>query len=70
MNGLPEWVEPTATCPACGDPIDFCQGHGPIGDPAGATILDLHDNDDHSRCNPDGCDEADSDAENAERNDA
>lgn len=26
-------------CPACGDPIDYCQGHGPIGDPEGHAIL-------------------------------
>ena len=39
-----------AHCPACGDPMDYCQGHGPIGDPAGAAILDAHDNGDHSDC--------------------
>lgn len=26
-------------CPACHEPIDYCQGHGAIGDPAGAAIL-------------------------------
>jgi hypothetical protein len=70
MSGMPEWIEPESRCPACGDPIDFCLGHGPLGDPAGASILDRHDGDDHSRCNPDGCDEAgraESEAENAER---
>lgn len=41
-----------ASCPACGDPIDYCQGHGPIGDPVGAAILEAHDNDDHSTCHP------------------
>ena len=20
-------------CPACGDPMDYCQGHGDMGDP-------------------------------------
>lgn len=40
-------------CPACGSPIDFCQGHGEIGDPAGAAILKAHDDDDHSGCHPD-----------------
>lgn len=45
-------------CPACGDPADFCQGHGEIGDPEGRRILDAHDNDDHSGCRPGGCDEA------------
>jgi hypothetical protein len=39
-------------CPACGDLIDYCQGHGEIGDPDGAGILDLHDQDMHGRCHP------------------
>ena len=37
-------------CPACGEYIDYCQGHGEMGDPYGREILDLHDNDDHSEC--------------------
>jgi hypothetical protein len=45
-------------CPACGDVIDYCQGHGEIGDPAGFAILAAHDSDDHSRCEPNGCDNA------------
>lgn len=45
-------------CPACGDPIDYCSGHGAIGDPTGAAILRAHDNDVHNRCAPEGCDEA------------
>jgi hypothetical protein len=44
-------------CPACGSPIDFCQGHGEMGDPGGRAILDAHDAGDHSSCHPDGCDE-------------
>jgi hypothetical protein len=40
-------------CPVCGSPIDYCQGHGKIGDPNGALILRLHDRDDHSHCHPD-----------------
>lgn len=47
--------EETARCPACGEAIDYCQGHGVIGDPDGAIILDMHDVGDHSRCHPDGC---------------
>lgn len=39
-----------ARCPACGDWIDYCQGHGDLGDPDGARILALHDDDDHSEC--------------------
>lgn len=45
-------------CPACGSPIDYCQGHGEIGDPAGFDILDLHDQGKHGTCHPEGCDEA------------
>lgn len=50
----PEYV---SRCPACGDPIDYCLGHGEIGDPAGAAILADHDAGVHDRCHPDGCDE-------------
>lgn len=42
--------EYVAICPACGSPIDYCQGHGPIGDVVGASILERHDNGDHSSC--------------------
>lgn len=44
-------------CPACGQPIDYCQGHGDIGDPAGAWILHRHDEGSHEECHPLGCDE-------------
>jgi hypothetical protein len=47
-----------ARCPACGDPIDYCTGHGPIGDPVGADILARHDAGEHDACNVDGCDDA------------
>ena len=26
-------------CPACGEPADYCQGHGEIGDPEGFAIV-------------------------------
>lgn len=52
-------VEYFARCPACGEPIDYCQGHGEIGDPVGARILVQHDDGDHSDCDPEGCDEVD-----------
>lgn len=55
--GEPE-EEYVSRCPACGDVIDYCQGHGEIGDPAGRAILDAHDDGDHSGCHPEGCDEA------------
>jgi len=45
-------------CPACGDPIDYCQGHGEIGDPEGFAALELHDLGNHSRCHTDSCEYA------------
>lgn len=45
-------------CPACGDLPDYCQGHGAIGDPAGAAILAAHDDGDHAGCVVD-CDTVD-----------
>ncbi|HEY6057206.1 MAG TPA: hypothetical protein VIV06_04200 [Candidatus Limnocylindrales bacterium] len=51
-------AEYVSRCPACGDPIDYCQGHGEIGDPTGAAILADHDAGQHWRCHPAGCDEA------------
>lgn len=51
--------EHTPRCPACGDPIDYCQGHGEVGDPAGAEVLGLHDTGIHDHCHPDGCEKSD-----------
>jgi hypothetical protein len=48
-------TDDTAACVACGDAIDYCRGHGPSGDPAGAAILAAHDDDDHAECHPAGC---------------
>lgn len=46
-------------CPACGSVIDYCQGHGPIGDYEGYAVLIAHDDDDvHIYCHPDGCEVA------------
>jgi hypothetical protein len=39
-------------CPACGEPIDYCQGHGEYGDPEGHAALELHDNGVHTLCHP------------------
>ena len=39
-------------CPACGDHIDYCQGHGPMGDPQGYAVTRLHDDGVHSLCHP------------------
>lgn len=55
---MSESYDYVSRCPACGDPIDFCQGHGAIGDPFGHTILEQHDDGDHSLCSPEGCEEA------------
>ena len=34
------WLDKVeSVCPACGDPIDYCQGHGEIGDPEGYAIV-------------------------------
>ena len=46
------------TCPACGSPLSFCQGHGEIGDPDGRAILDAHDDGYHGDCDPAGCEDA------------
>lgn len=39
-------------CPACGDGIDFCQGHGQIGDPRGYEIRLSHERGEHDNCHP------------------
>lgn len=46
-------IEFVSSCPACGQIIDYCQGHGDIGDPYGAAILERHDSGDHTSCHPD-----------------
>jgi hypothetical protein len=50
--------EVVSHCPVCGDVIDYCQGHGQIGDPQGFSIMNDHDNDEHQRCHPQGCADA------------
>ena len=52
----PVAIGASGDCPACGDPIDYCRGHGEIGDPKGFAILEDHDAGEHSGCNPNGCD--------------
>jgi hypothetical protein len=43
----------TAVCCVCGDPMDYCQGHGQIGDPAGWAIENKHlEDDNHTDCHP------------------
>lgn len=53
-----EYLGDIPCCPACGIPIDYCQGHGATGDPEGYAILGLHDDGEHSLCNVLGCDDA------------
>lgn len=48
--------ETESQCPACGEFIQYCQGHGEIGDPHGAAILAKHDDGDHSDCVIEDCD--------------
>lgn len=49
--------DPGPRCVACGDPIEYCSGHGEIGDPVGFEILRAHDDGDHRRCDPVACEE-------------
>lgn len=42
-------------CVVCGDPADYCHGHGPIGDPRGAQIERQHKCGNHVDCHPHGC---------------
>ena len=44
--------EYVSVCPACGEVIGYCLGHGEIGDPDGAAILDAHDDGIHDACHP------------------
>jgi hypothetical protein len=53
---LADWWT-VSRCPACGDPIDYCQGHGLIGDPVGHLTLQAHDKGRHEWCNAFGCEE-------------
>jgi hypothetical protein len=40
--------QPFETCPVCGEPIDYCLGHGEIGDPEGhARLLEIEAEDDN-----------------------
>lgn len=50
MSGYEEGGEAVSRCPACGDVIDYCQGHGEIGDWQGWSTLRMHDAGDHGFC--------------------
>jgi hypothetical protein len=45
-------------CPVCGEPSDYCQGHGETGDPRGWRYMVAHDHGDHIQCHPAGCEAA------------
>lgn len=49
---VPEY---TTRCVACGEYIDYCQGHGEIGDPYGASILRKHEYGNHTECRENAC---------------
>jgi len=55
---IDEAAEFVSRCPVCADPIDYCQGHGEIGDPDGFWILQEHDKGEHQYCDKQGCDDA------------
>lgn len=57
-DGQGELIEWTEMCAACGLNMDACPGHGDIGDYEGWRILDHHSKNNHSECNPDGCEYA------------
>ena len=50
-------------CLVCGEPGDYCGGHGAIGDPDGWRILMHHLQDNHEGCDPHGCEYGDECAE-------
>lgn len=45
-------------CHVCGEPNDYCQGHGELGDSRGWSIALAHDFGDHQQCHPAGCEAA------------
>ena len=47
-----DWMDEIENiCPACGDSMDYCQGHGVIGDPVGSHVLYCHyELDKHDKC--------------------
>ena len=50
---LEGWDE--SRCVACGELIDYCMGHGTMGDPEGAAVLAWHDLEVHTLCDSRGC---------------
>lgn len=51
-----EFTEFVPKCPACGEPIDYCQGHRLVDDFFAVRVLAMHNNDDHRWCfEPSAC---------------
>lgn len=58
LFGDGEAADDVERCPVCGDPADYCQGHGETGDPRGWRKVIAHDHGDHTECHPAGCEAA------------
>lgn len=46
-------TEYVSMCCVCGEPSDYCMGHGEIGDPDGFAIRHQHNAGNHDDCHPD-----------------
>lgn len=51
-GGQSRLTSESSWCPACGDVIDFCRGHGLMGDTQGYVTLRRHDMGNHRDCDP------------------
>lgn len=49
-EAIVEQEEHVERCPACGETMWYCPGHGPIGDANGYGILRMHGRGDHTAC--------------------
>lgn len=58
LFGDGEAADDVERCPVCGDPADYCQGHGETGDPRGWRKMIAHDHGDHTECHSAGCEAA------------
>ena len=51
-TAVTNWLDMVESkCPACGDFIDYCQGHGEIGDPEGYAIIKQQEETTCASCN-------------------
>lgn len=58
LFGDDEPTDDVERCHVCGEPNDYCQGHGETGDPRGWRIALAHDFGDHTECHAAGCEAA------------